>query len=479
MMRMKNAFCSMHPQSCSHSRCDAGQTRANHHPHPHARSFYTEGVPRDPEYPRRVVVTGLGVVTPLGGDVAANWDALRRGKCGTRAIGVGDLPENERAGFPAGKPAPSASAGVVAAEAYDGGKWEEHGRLARFVGFARCAAAEAVRDSGLLESTTARTRGERVGVSFGAGMGGTHDLTSAGGLLRSGELRKIGPYFVPRILANAGAGRISMDYSFRGPNLAASTACATSAHCIGEAFRALQRGDADVMLAGGTEACIDAVSLAAFAKARALSLRGSAKPFDPNRDGFVMGEGAGVLVLETLEHARQRGVEKVYAEIRGYGATGDAHHVTRASPDGEGAARAVLAALRDAGVRDFINDVGYVNAHATGTTLGDAAEVNALRTVFGAEAIENGTVITSSTKGATGHLLGAAGAIEAAYTILTLHTGDVPPTVGHDEIDPHLRLPVVGTGVRLRADARAAVSNSFGFGGTNASLVFAKPPPLV
>ena len=222
------------------------------------------------------------------------------------------------------------------------------------------------------------------------------------------------------------------------------------------------------------------MSLAAFAKARALSATGRARPFDVARDGFVMGEGAGVLVLETLEHARARGAAKVYAEIRGYGASGDAHHVTRASPDGEGAARAMRAAMRDAGVDDPL-DVGYVNAHATGTPLGDAAEAMALKTVFGADAIESGRVLTTSTKGATGHLLGAAGAIEAAYTVMALHTGDVPPTFGYDTVDPNLRIPIVGAGgvaARLRDDARAAMSNSFGFGGTNASLVFARAPPL-
>ena len=439
------------------------------------RGHYDGRVPVDAAYPRRVVVTGLGLVTPLGAEVKVNWRHALDGVEGTRALEVGDVPANEREAFTRRTRGGGATFGAgIAHDAYDGERWCENGRLAAFVGFGRCAAAEAVIDAGLTFGDEAR---DDVGVSFGAGMGGVSDLTRAGGLMRDGELRKLSPYFVPKILANAAAGRISMDFKLRGPNLAAATACATSAHCIGDAFRALQRGDASVMLAGGSEGCIDLVSMSGFAKARALSATGRARPFDSRRDGFVMGEGAGVLILETLEHARERGAKKVYAEIRGYGASGDAHHVTRASPDGSGAARAMRAALRDAGIDDPF-DVGYVNAHATGTSLGDAAEVRALKTVFGAEAIESGAVTTTSTKGATGHLLGAAGAIEAAYTALTLHTGDVPPTCGYEEFDPALGIPIVAAGARLRESARAAMSNSFGFGGTNASLIFARAPPL-
>jgi len=442
-----------------------------------ARGRHYDGrVPVDDAYPRRVVVTGLGLVTPLGAEATMNWRRALAGERGTRALEAEDVPASEREAF---ERRARANGGAtwgagIAHDAYDGSLWCEGGRLAPFVGFGRCAAAEAVTDAGLTFGDEAR---DDVGVSFGAGMGGVSDLTHAGGLMRDGELRKLSPYFVPKILANAAAGKISMDFKLRGPNLAAATACATSAHCIGDAFRALQRGDASVMIAGGSEGCIDLVSMSAFAKARALSASGRARPFDSRRDGFVMGEGAGVLILETLEHARERGAKKVYAEIRGYGASGDAHHVTRASPDGDGAARAMRAALRDAGIDDPF-DVGYVNAHATGTPLGDAAEVRALKTVFGAEAIESGAVATTSTKGATGHLLGAAGAIEAAYTALTLHTGDVPPTCGYEELDSTLGIPIVGVGARLRESARAAMSNSFGFGGTNASLIFARAPPL-
>ena len=444
-------------------------------------SHYARGVPLDALYPRRVVVTGVGLVTPLARTTAENWRALLANAGATRALREDDLARECWNALAAsdGARARTRHAGVVnRREGYDANAWSDGGSLASFVAYGRCAAKEAIEDAGMTSARDAPR--DDVGVSFGAGMGGVSDLTRAGGWMAKGELRRISPYFVPRILANAGAGRISMDHGFRGPNLAAATACATSAHCIGDAFRALQRGDANVMIAGGAEGCIDAVSLAAFAKARALSATGRAKPFDVARDGFVMGEGAGVLVLETLEHARARGVDKVYAEIRGYGASGDAHHVTRASPDGEGAARAMRAAMRDAGVDDPL-DVGYVNAHATGTPLGDAAEAMALKTVFGADAIESGRVLTTSTKGATGHLLGAAGAIEAAYTVMALHTGDVPPTFGYDTVDPNLRIPIVGAGgvaARLRDDARAAMSNSFGFGGTNASLVFARAPPL-
>jgi len=432
---------------------------------------YDSAPPVPHGYPFRVVVTGLGAVTPIGNDVAGNWRALLARACGIKRLEREDLPENERAYFEQIERAASAGAIDKTSGALDMARWSDGGRYANFVAYARCAAHEAITDAGL------DAAGEDVGVSFGAGMGGVHDLTTAGAMLREGVLkRKITPFFVPRILANAAAGRVSMDYGFRGPNLAASTACATSAHCIGEAFRAIQRGEAKAMIAGGAEGCIDAISFAAFAKARALSASGEAKPFDVARDGFVMGEGAGALVLESLEHARARGARTIYAEIRGYGASGDAYHVTRASPDGEGAARAMRAALRDAGVERVAQDVGYVNAHATGTALGDAAEAMALKAVFGTDAIETGYVATTSTKGATGHLLGAAGAIEAAYAILALHTGDIPPTVGYERMDDVLKIPLAHG--RMRDDARAVLSNSFGFGGVNASLVFAKPPKL-
>ena len=428
---------------------------------------------------RRVVVTGVGVVTPLGRGVGENMRALVRGSAGARALEVLDVPEIERGWFDATR---RTVAGVADARVgFDRARWCEGDRYAKFVGHARCAAHEAIEDAGLMATAGTGEGRDDVGVSVGSGMGGVSDLTRAGALMARGELRKISPYFVPRILANAAAGRVSMDHGFRGPNLAATTACATSAHCIGDAFRALQRGEASVMIAGGTEGCIDLVSLAGFAKARALSASGIARPFDSRRDGFVMGEGAGILVLETLEHARARGATKIYAEVRGYAASGDAYHVTRASPDGEGAARAMRAAMRDAGIVDPL-DIGYVNAHATGTPLGDAAETMALKSVFGARAIESGDVLVTSTKGATGHLLGAAGAVEAAYAIMALHTGEAPPTVGYYVIDESLNIPIVGgaSGVssRLRPSTRAVVTNSFGFGGTNASLIFAKPPPL-
>ena len=456
-------------------------------------SFFADAPSRVLSTPPRVVVTGVGVVTALANDAATNWRrALARESAIERFVEE-HLPYDEREFFSQvanvasvarvrviGECSPSdgtASSNARAqgnAYGFDLERWSANGSYGKFVAFARSSANEALNDAGLLAKSF---RGEDVGVSFGSGMGGTHDLTSAGAMLRRGELRrKISPFFVPRILANASAGRISMDFNARGPNLAASTACATSAHCVGEAFRALQRGDARVMIAGGAESCLDAVSFAAFAKARALSASGAARPFDARRDGFVMGEGAGALILETLEHARERGAKRVYAEVRGYGTSGDAYHVTRAAPDGDGAARAMRAALRDAGVDDFARDVGYVNAHATGTALGDAAETMALKSVFGGANIESGYVSTTSTKGATGHLLGAAGAVEAVYAVLALHTRDVPPTFGYDNMDDVLRIPLISS--RVRDDARCVMSNSFGFGGVNASLVFAKPPPL-
>ena len=315
-------------------------------------------------------------------------------------------------------------------------------------------------------------------MAIGAGMSCTADMAEAGTLLRDGKMRRLSPFFVPRILVNMAAGAVSMAHGLQGPNHAVSTACTTGAHGIGDAFRMVQRGDADVMLAGGTESCVDAVALAGFSRLKALSTRynddpaAASRPFDAGRDGFVMGEGAGVLVLEEAEHARRRGA-RVYAEVRGYGLSGDAHHITQPPAGGEGARLAMARALAGAGLRP--EDIAYINAHATSTPIGDEVEQQAIAAAFGADAVRS--VAVSSTKGAVGHLLGAAGAVEAAFSVLALSTGWVPPNVNLATPEPGL-LPglVRGAAARVREGGGAVMTNSFGFGGTNASLVFGPPP---
>lgn len=479
-------------------------------------SFGFADAPPRPKH-RRVVITGVGLVTPLGVGADAVWSRLLAGASGIRRLRPEDLPE----GLPGFEQLSVRVAACVPrgvdAHAFDPARWCAEGhhlgdvylpgaapppipspsssasfdptrsKIAPFAGFALAAASEALANARLSPADATDAQRARWGVAVGAGMGHVADITNAGRLLERRALRRLSPFFVPRILANMAAGQVSMAHGLRGPNHAAATACATGAHAIGDAFRLVQRGDADVMLAGGTEGCVDAASVAGFARARALAdpvamgidpddPAGCCRPFDAARGGFVMGEGAGVLVLETLASARARGAP-VVAEIRGYGQAGDALHVTQPPTDGAGAAAAMRAALADAGFEPA--RVGYVNAHATGTRVGDAAESAALLRVFG-DALSSGAVAVSSTKGATGHLLGAAGAVEAAFAAMAVRTGDVPPTLNLTAPDPEAvprgadYAPMVKT---KREGMRAAMSNSFGFGGTNASLVFAAPPP--
>ena len=423
-------------------------------------SHFRDPPPRPPH--RRVVVTGIGLVTPLGAGTARTWASLMKGESGVRFIGPDDVPEGRdgygQLGVRVAAVVPRRHESTNPDEPFDLAEWCAAPSVAPFAGFALCAASEATADAGIASSST-RSRPsttasasrdpffldpDRCGVSIGSGMGHVSDVTHAGRLLERGTLKKkLSPFFVPRVLCNAAAGQVSMRHDFRGPNRAAATACAAGAHAVGDAFRAVQRGEADVMLAGGTESCVDAVTIAGFARARALAdpeamgLRRSSetlsssetkkdgyeddyasacRPFDPTRAGFVVGEGAGVLVLESLEHARARGAKKIYAEIRGFGQASDAFHVTQPPSSGAGAARAMRAALADAGVES--DEVDYVNAHATGTRAGDEAECNALLDVFGSRFAE-GEMAVSSTKGAIGHLLGAAGAVEAAFAALS------------------------------------------------------------
>ena len=495
-------------------------------------SHFRDPPPRPPH--RRVVVTGIGLVTPLGAGTACTWASLMKGESGVRFIGPDDVPEGRdgygQLGVRVAAVVPRRHESTNPDEPFDLAEWCAAPSVAPFAGFALCAAAEATADAGIASSSTRSSRSttasapddvtffvdpDRCGVSIGSGMGHVSDVTHAGRLLERGTLKKkLSPFFVPRVLCNAAAGQVSMRHDFRGPNRAAATACAAGAHAVGDAFRAVQRGEADVMLAGGTESCVDAVTIAGFARARALAdpeamgLRrteeterdgyaSACRPFDPTRAGFVVGEGAGVLVLESLEHARARGAKKIYAEIRGFGQASDAFHVTQPPRSGAGAARAIRAALADAGVAP--GAVDYVNAHATGTRAGDEAECNALLDVFGTRFAE-GEMAVSSTKGAVGHLLGAAGAVEAAFAALSLFHAETPPTLHLRTRDasrdasfsqtvtetetktspassPPERADLVRDARRRSPDARVAMTNSFGFGGTNASLVFAKAPP--
>jgi len=356
---------------------------------------------------------------------------------------------------------------------------QDQRRVAPFTSYALSAAAEALADADWMPLP--QSAREATGVAIGSGMSGTADVLEAGTLISEGRLRRVSPFFIPRILPNMAAGAVSIHYGLLGPNHAASTACASAAHSLGDAFTLIARGAADVMLAGGTEAAVDAVAMGGFSRLKALSTgyneepSEASRPFDADRDGFVLGEGAAVLVLEELEHARARGVP-MYAEVRGYGLSGDAHHITSPNPMGVGATLAMQRAIRQSGVSP--DAFCYVNAHATSTPVGDDIEQRAIAGVFGerAEAADGGLAV-SSTKGATGHLLGAAGAAEAVFTVLALHHGVAPPTLNLHNPSPALLGNLVPRHAqRLPDGPRAALSNSFGFGGTNAAIVFCSPP---
>lgn len=348
--------------------------------------------------------------------------------------------------------------------------------MARFIAYALCSADEALRDANWIPEELEKK--ERTGVSIGGGIGSISDILDAAQMICEKRLRRLSPFFVPRILINMAAGHVSMKYGFKGPNHAAVTACATGAHSIGDASRMIQFGDADVMVAGGTESSIDALSIAGFCRLRALTTKYNflpqvaSRPFDRSRDGFVIGEGSGVMVLEALDHAIQRGA-KIYAEVRGYGMSGDAHHITQPHNDGRGAILAMARALGQSGLHP--NQIDYINAHATSTPLGDAVEANAIKSLFSDHAT-SGALALSSTKGATGHLLGAAGSVEAIFAVLSIHHGIAPPTLNLEKPDPVFFGEFMPLSASKEMPIRAALSNSFGFGGTNASLLFASPP---
>jgi 3-oxoacyl-[acyl-carrier-protein] synthase II len=419
---------------------------------------------------RRVVVTGLGMITPLGAGVDATWSRLIASQSGVRAIqsfDVTDLPSKIAGQVPKGETAD----GLFNADVYV--TPQERRRIGEFVLYGLAAAQEAVEDAGW--KPTAEEDLERTGVMIGSGIGGLPEIYDGSIILHEKGPRRVTPFFIPASLINLASGHVSIRYGFKGPNHAVVTACSTGAHAIGDAARLIQVDDADVMVAGGTEAAICRLGVAGFAAARALSTsfndqpERASRPWDKDRDGFVMGEGAGIVVLEELEHAKARGA-KIYAEIAGYGLSGDAFHITAPSPDGNGGFRSMRAALKRAKLNP--DDIDYINAHGTSTPKGDEIELGAVKRLFG-DAVYK--LSMSSTKSAIGHLLGAAGSVEAIFSILAIKHGVVPPTLNlENPSDGCSDVDLVPLKAKERT-VRHALSNSFGFGGTNASLIFSAP----
>ncbi len=409
---------------------------------------------------RRVVVTGLGLVSPVGIGVEPSWQSLVAGRSGIGPITLFDASTY-----------PTRIAGEV--KNFEPGDFmdkKEARRNDRFIQFALAAAEMAVKDAGLDMS---KEDPEQVGCIVGAGIGGLGTIEENRDILREKGVKRISPFFIPSLIINLAPAQISMRYGMKGPNFSTVSACATGNHSIGDALLYIERGLADVIVAGGCEATITPLGVGGFCAARAMSERNDApekasRPFDKGRDGFVAAEGAGLLILEEYEHARKRGA-RVYAELTGYGATADAYHVTTPAPGGEGGARAMKMALRVAGMNP--EQIGYVNTHGTSTPAGDVAECQAINSVFGDHARKG--LVVSSTKSMTGHLLGAAGGLEAVVTVLALHRGIVPPTINVEEQDPECRLDVVPNVAREKV-MTAVASNSFGFGGTNSVLIFKK-----
>ena len=408
---------------------------------------------------RRVVITGLGAVTPIGNSVEEFWSNLVAGKSGVDVIKRFDPYEYN---LPV----------VIAAEVKNLDFLQyldkkDVKRMSDFVKFAVIAAKEAVKDSGLDLDKIDPTK---AGVIVGTGIGGLRDIEEQEKLLLERGARRVSPFFIPSGISNIASGYISIEFGFKGPNSCVVTACATGTHSIGDAFKIIQRGDADVMIAGGTESAITPLGIAGFANMKALSTRNdepqkASRPFDAKRDGFVMGEGAGILVLEELEHAKKRGA-KIYAEVIGYGLTGDAYHITAPCADADGAKRVISMALNDARINP--NEVDYVNAHGTSTPLNDKVETLALKEVFKDHAYN---LKISSNKSMIGHLLGAAGAVEAVATAKTIENGIIPPTINYEYPDPDCDLDYVPNKA-IEYPVKVAISNSFGFGGTNGCLVF-------
>jgi 3-oxoacyl-[acyl-carrier-protein] synthase II len=411
---------------------------------------------------KRVVITGVGMITPIGIGVQESWKGLIAGRPGIRKITRFDA---------------SAFSTQIAGEVQgfnpeDYVELKEIKKMDRFIHFAIAATTMAIKDSGL-EITDKNA--ERTGVIVGSGIGGLHTIEHYHSVLLKKGPRKITPFFIPMLVVNLASGQISIKFGAKGPNSAVATACATGSHSIGDAYKIIQRGDADVMIAGGTEAVITPLGIGGFNAMKALSVRNdeperASRPFDIDRDGFVMGEGSGIMILESLENAMNRGA-KIYAEIVGYGMTADAYHITAPSPGGEGAARCMAIAIRDAGVDT--SEVNYINAHGTSTRYGDELETDAIKTLFGEKAYK---IAVSSTKSMTGHLLGASGGVEAVVSVLSIYHDIVPPTINLDNPDPGCDLDYVPHKAR-EMTVNYALTNSFGFGGTNACLLFKKFQP--
>lgn len=405
---------------------------------------------------KRVVITGMGAVTPLGLDVESTWNGIKEG-----VSGVGPLTRVDADAFPM----------KVAAEItdFDPGSFmdkKEARKMDRFTQYAVAASLMALKDSGLEIN---ETNAPRIGVWIGSGIGGMETYENQFRTLLEKGPRRVSPFFVPMMIPDMASGQVSIFTGAKGPNSCSVTACASGANSIGDAFKTIQRGDADAMIAGGSEAPITNMAVAGFSSAKAITTTDNpekaSRPFDVNRSGFVMGEGAGILILESLESAKARGA-KIYAEIVGYGSTGDAHHMTAPAPDGEGGARAMAAAIADAGLKN--EEISYINAHGTSTDLNDPFETQAIKKVLGDYAYD---VAISSTKSMTGHLLGAAGAVEAIFSVKAIEEGTVPPTINLEEPDPECDLDYVPNEAR-KMDVQAVLSNSLGFGGHNTSLVF-------
>ena len=406
---------------------------------------------------RRVVVTGLGIVSPVGIGVREAWTNVLAGRPGITRITRFD-------------PGPFASQIAGEVKGFDVSKYlpvKEARRFDLFLHYGTAAAIEAIADAGIQAN---EANAERIGVNIGSGIGGLPMIEEGARTLTDQGPRRISPFFIPGTIINMISGNVSIMHGFKGPNLAITTACTTSTHCIGESARLIAYGDADVMVAGGSESCVSPLAIAGFSSARALSTRNddpttASRPWDKGRDGFVLGEGAGVVVLEELEHANARGAQ-IYAELVGYGMSADAHHITAPCADGDGARRCMINALKDA--RANLDEVDYINAHGTSTPLGDLAETIAVKRCFGDHAAR---LAVSSTKSMTGHLLGAAGGVEAVFTVLGVARRIVPPTINLHEPDPECDLDYVPNQAR-ELPIRLALSNSFGFGGTNGTLAF-------
>lgn len=411
---------------------------------------------------RRVVITGMGIVSPVGNTISDAWDNLTNGKSGITRITRFDA---------------SALASQIAGEVKDFDITQyipvkEARRMDIFIHYGMAAAMQAVKDAGIEDVINSGIDADRIGVNIGSGIGGLPMIEKTDAVYHKKGPRKISPFFIPSTIINMIAGNLSIKYNFRGPNLAIVTACTTATHCIGSSARMIEYGDADIMVAGGAESCVTPLAVGGFASAKALSKRNddpetASRPWDTERDGFVLGEGAGILVLEEMEHAKRRKA-KIYAEIVGFGMSADANHMTAPCEDGEGAARCMTAALKNSGLN--ASEVNYINAHGTSTQLGDIAETTAVKRCFGKQAEK---LVMNSTKSMTGHLLGAAGGVEAIFTALAIHHQISPPTINIFNQDPQCDLDYVPNTSR-KMKIEVALSNSFGFGGTNGTLILKK-----